>query len=390
MARAAPDAHAYSVIFVGRKAHIAQRYLGNLDGPHEMGHSKGFWLGFVLVIAVAAVSPQFLSRYELLNFSNFLTNVFLALGLCLIWGFCGILSLGQTAFAGIGGYAYGVVGINLIEAHGNTHLALLVGLLVPVLFAAVLGYVMFYARLKGVYVAILMLLVTLLFQAFLNQTAGPQWYIGEAHLGGNNGLGRFSGDIREPPSLMLGFGTTVVDFTGSSHAFFYLTLGLLVLVYLGLRWLVNSEFGHVLIAIREEPELTESFGYDIRLLQLLVFCVAALLAAMTGILYVSWGNFITPDVFGVYNNILPVIWVAVAGRKSLTATVIGTVFLVWLSQRLAIGGDFALIFLGGILIVVTLLAPDGIITGLVSVYSRSRQRILKQGSDGAAVKEVGE
>lgn len=375
---------------MGRNIHTPQRYLGNLNGPHEMGHSRGFWLGFVLIVAVAAAAPQFLSRYELLNFSNFLTNVFLALGLCLIWGFCGILSLGQAAFAGIGGYAYGVVGINLIEAYGNTHLALLAGLLVPVLFAALLGYVMFYARLKGVYVAILMLLVTLLFQAFLNQTAGPQWYIGEAHLGGNNGLGRFSGDIREPPSLILGFGTAVVDFTGSSQAFFYLTLGLLVLVYLGLRWLVNSELGHILIAIREEPELTETFGYDVRLLQLLMFCVAALLAALTGILYVSWGNFITPDIFGVYNNILPIIWVAVAGRKSLTATVIGTVFLTWLSQRLALEGDFALIVLGGILIVVTLLAPDGLITGLVDVFTRCRQRIYRQRNDGAAAEEAGE
>ena len=107
-------------------------------------------------------------------------------------------------------------------------------------------------------------------------------------------------------------------------------------------------------------------------------------------LYVSWGNFITPDIFGVYNNILPVIWDAVAGRKSLTATVIGTVFLTWLSQRLALEGDFALIVLGGILIVVTLLAPDGLITGLVDGFARCRQRIQRQGSEGAAAKEAGE
>ncbi len=106
-----------------------------------------------------------------------------------------------------------MVGINLIEAQGNTDLALLAGLLVPAAVAAVLGYIMFYARLKGVYVAIMMLVVTLLLESFLNQTAGPQWFIGKAHLGGNNGLGRFSADIHEPPSLLLGWGESVVEFT---------------------------------------------------------------------------------------------------------------------------------------------------------------------------------
>lgn len=348
------------------------RLLGNLNGPQEMGRSWLFWLGFLGVVALAASAPLLLSRYDLLNFSNFLTSVFLALGLCLIWGFTGILSLGQAAFAGLGGYAYGVVGINFIEQHGNTYLALLAGLAVPVLLAAVLGYVMFYARLKGVFVAILMLLVTLLFETFMNQTAGQHWFIGKAHLGGNNGLGRFSGAIREPPSLTFGFGEHVVEFTGRSQEFFYLTLGLLVAVYLALRWLVNSDLGHILVAIREEPERTEALGHDIRLIQLTVFCVAAMLAALSGILYVSWGNFITPDVFGVYNNILPVIWVAVAGRKSLTATVIGTVALIWLSQLLALQGDFALILLGGLLVAVMMITPEGAITGAVGALSKWR------------------
>ena len=354
-------------------AHRLGRCLGKLNGPQELGRTWAFWTGFLLVVVLVACLPQFVSRYQLLNYNNYLSSVFLALGLCLIWGFAGILSLGQSAFAGLGGYAYGVVGINLIQAHGNTWLALLAGLAVPVALAAALGYVMFFARLKGVFVAILMLVVTLLFETFLNQTAGPQWFIGEAHLGGNNGLGRFSGAIREPPSLTFALGDSAVEFAGSSHAFFYLTLALLVVVYLGLRWLVNSDFGYILVALREDPERTEALGYDIRLMQLLVFCLAALLAALSGILYVSWGNFITPDVFGVYNNILPVIWVAVAGRKSLTATVIGTVGLIWLSQWLALQGDFALIALGGILLLAMMIAPEGVITGLAARVSKWRQ-----------------
>ncbi len=343
---------------------LLDRLLGPINGPLETGRSLPFWLMFVALVAVLAFMPALLSRYELLNFSNFLTNVFLALGLCMIWGFAGILSLGQSAFLGLGGYAYGILGLNLIETHGNTWLALLAGLGFPVLVAALLGWIMFYARLKGVYVAILMLVVTLLVETFLNQTAGQGWFIGNTHLGGNNGLGRFSGVIREPPSLTLGFSADgMVIFKGKTQAFYYLILGLGVLAYLGLRALVNSRVGHVLVAIREDPDRTEALGYDVRLLQLGVFCLSALFASLSGILYVSWGNFITPNVFGVYYNILPVIWVAVAGRKSLTATVLGTVFLVWLSQKLAIQGDIAFVVLGGILLAGMLLLPEGVLTG---------------------------
>jgi branched-chain amino acid transport system permease protein len=354
---------------------VMQKYLAGFVGPHEMGRHWGFWVGFLVVIAVGAAAPDYLSRYELLNFSNFLTNTFLALGLCVMWGFCGILSLGQGAFLGLGGYAYGVAGINFIESHGHTWAALGIGLAVPVLVAAVLGYIMFYARLRGVYVAILMLVVTLLLETFLNQTAGQSWFIGEAHLGGNNGLGRFSGVIREPPGLDFGFGE--IEFNGRTRAFYFLTFGLLVVTYLGLRWLVNSKAGRVMIAIREDAARTEALGYDIRLIQLGVFCLGAFLAGLSGILYVSWESFITPSVFGVQNNILPVIWVAVAGRKSLTATVIGTLVLVWLSQKLAVQGNYALVVQGAILILVMMLLPEGVITGLVARAGALRRRLTR-------------
>jgi ABC-type branched-subunit amino acid transport system permease subunit len=351
----------------------AARLIAVLNGPQELGQSRWFWFGFVLACAALLTAPLLLGAYDLLNFSYILTTLFLALGLSLIWGFAGILSLGQAAFLGVGGYTYGIVGINLLESSGNTNLALLAGLAAPVLLAAVLGYIMFYARLKGVSVAILMLVVTLLLETFLNQTAGPQWYIGKAHLGGNNGLGRFSADIHEPPSLILGFGDSVLEFPGSSQQFFYLTALLGIATYLGLRLLVNSRPGRVLVAIREDPDRTEAFGYDVRLIQVLIFCLGALLAGLSGILYVAWGNFITPEVFGVTNNILPIIWVAVGGRKSLTATAISTVALVWLSQLLAIQGEYAFVVLGMLLVLVMLVVPEGMITTAARALNRLRQ-----------------
>jgi branched-chain amino acid transport system permease protein len=243
------------------------------------------------------------------------------------------------------------------------------GIIVPIIAAFVLGYLMFFARLKGVYVAILMLVVSLLFETFLNQTAGPGWYIGEAHLGGNNGLGRFSGVTREAPSLIFSFSESTIEFVGSSIQFYYLCFGLALITFLALRLLVNSSFGYKMIAIREDIDRTEALGHNIKLIQLIVFCVGAGLASMSGILYVSWGNFITPDIFGVYNNILPVIWVAVAGRKSLSAAILGSFFISWISQWLNEQGDYALIALGAILLSSMLLAPEGVIVKITQKFS---------------------
>jgi ABC-type branched-subunit amino acid transport system permease subunit len=351
--------------------HMAERTLCLINGEQEIGRSLGFWIAATAVAIGLITLPRFVSAYALLNYSYILSVAFLALGLCLIWGFAGILSLGQAAFLGLGGYAYGIVGINLSQG-GTTYLALMAGLLIPTLFAAVLGYVMFYARVKGVYVAIMMLVVTLLFETFLDQTAGPQWHIGIADLGGNNGLGRFSANIREPPSLSLGFGAWVLEFSGQSLSLYYLEVALLIIIYLGLRAVVNSRFGLVLAAIRENPERTEAFGYDIRALQLIVFCIGAFLAALSGVLYVSWGNFITPSIFGVTNNILPVIWVAVGGRKSLTASVVSAVALAWLSQRLAMQGEYAFVVMGAFLIVAMMVLPEGIVTAFVRKSQKPR------------------
>ena len=113
-----------------------------------------------------------------------------------------------------------------------------------------------------------MLVVTLLFQTFLNQTAGAQWHIGSAYLGGNNGLGRFSAGITELPSLKLGIGRVVYEFVGTSTAFYYLVFGLAVVTFLGLRVMVNSRIGYIMVAIHEDSDRTEAFGYDVRLIQL--------------------------------------------------------------------------------------------------------------------------
>lgn len=342
------------------------------NGPQTLGRGPAFWLGFAAILALIAASPLFLSRFQIINFSNFLIFGLLAMSLCLIWGYCGILSLGQASFLGIGGYAFGVVAINLINTHGNTDLALLAGILFPVILAAIIGAIMFFAQMKGVYVAILMLVTSRLLEIFLLQTADPKYKIGAAALGGFNGLRPASPNDPLLPNLILGLGTWTVEFDGRGLSFFYLVLAVVTIVYLGLRWLVNSSFGYILIGIREDPDRTETFGYDVRMVQLAVFCVSAAVAGLAGVLYAAWGTYIHPNTFGIANNILPVIWVGVAGRKDLTAALVGALVLQWVSLQLAARGEYALIVMGGILVVAMLVAPDGLITGLARRFQQPK------------------
>lgn len=343
--------------------------LRKLNGPQTAGSGVGFWFGFLAAIVLLALSPLVLGRFQIINFSNFLIFSLLAMSLSLIWGYAGILSLGQAVFLGVGGYAFGVVAINLITSQGNTNLAVLAGVLVPVAFAAVIGALMFFARLKGVYVAILMLVISRLFEIFLLQTADPRYRIGAAALGGFNGLRPASPSDPLLPNLIVGFGSHLLELDGRGLPFFYVVLGVVVVVYLALRWLLNSSFGYVLVAIREDADRTETFGYDVRTVQLVVFCIAASIAGLAGVLYTAWGTYIHPTTFGVANNILPVIWVGVAGRKDITAALTGAFALQWLSLLLASKGEYALIVMGAILVGGMLLAPEGVLTGLVRRFS---------------------
>ena len=135
-----------------------------------------------------------------------------------------------------------------------------------------------------------------------------------------------------------------------------------MLVYLGLRILVNSRFGNVLVALRENPERAEMLGYDIRKYQLAAFVIGSSLAGLSGVLYTSWGQYITPSTMGITAAALPIIWVAVGGRSDLTATLIGTLLVLSVFQALTIyGSQYALVVMGLLLVVTVLVAPQGII-----------------------------
>ena len=345
-----------------------------LDGPQTLGSGPAYWAVVAALVLALALAPEVVSRYQLITFSNFLIYGLLALSLCLIWGYCGILSLGQSAFFCIGGYAYGVIAMNLVEAHGNTHLAMLGGIIVPALAAAIIGGILFFSRIRGVTVAIVMLVFSLLLGLFMRQTADPFYTIGAAALGGMNGLRPALPSDPLLPSLMFGFGGHVIELDGRSVGFYYFVLGVVVAVFLALRWFVNSTWGYVFLGVREDAERTEAFGYDVRLAQLMAFCISAGIAGLSGTLYTAWGTYIHPDGFSVAPNILVVIWVAVGGRKDLGSALLGSLVLNWLSLWLTRYGEFSMFVLGLILIASMLVTPEGLFYTIGRRLARRKPR----------------
>ncbi|TYL97828.1 ABC transporter permease [Bradyrhizobium rifense] len=346
-------------------------FFRRLEGPQTVGRGPAFWSLFAVVMMIAVAYPLFSDGYTVGNTVYFFVWVFIALSLCLIWGYGGSLSFGQTAFFGIAGYGYGVLTLNFGSAYGFTLVALVASVAIAAFFAALLGYFMFFGRIAGVFLGIVTLAVTLMLERFMAQTAGPEWHIGSARLNGFNGMSAM------PPLTIPWPGEPIVLF--ADVGLYYFVLGLLVFVYLALRILMNSSFGNVIVAIRENPERAEMLGYDVRKYQLITFVIGAVLAGMSGVLYTAWGQYITPSSMGMTAAALPLIWVAVGGRSDLTSTVVGTLVVLAAFQALTIyGSQYALVFMGVLLVLTVLIAPNGLVLGTMNWLGRLAARITQR------------
>jgi ABC-type branched-subunit amino acid transport system permease subunit len=353
---------------MGRLSHL----LKLLTGPEDIGRSPLFWAAFVAVSIFLFVYPFWLTEFEVTNIAYYLLNVPIALGLGLLWGYCGVLSFGQVAYFGIAGYVYGIVAGNMIGEAAGPIIGSLCGLAVSALVAAIFGYFVFYGRVQSWIVPILTLVLTLLLETFLGQTAGYQWRIGSVQLGGYNGMTGI-------PAFRLG------EYVVMGYRFYYYVLITVIMTYLCLRLLVNSRHGKVMLAIREDAIRAELLGYDIRARQLVVFVLATILAGVSGLLYVQWGNYITPSQVGLLQASLPVIWVAVGGRESLLAVLLSTCALNWLNYTLSSEGyQYALIITGALLVAVMLFFPSGIVVALARDLPKRGLRALLHGGEGDA------
>lgn len=339
-----------------------ERLLRLLNGSEDIGRGLPYWAFFTAVMALFIAAPLYLSEFAAYNVSFYLLNIPMALGLAILWGYCGVLSFGQVAYFGVAGYAYGVIAGNLISHPLGPIIGSLGGIAAAMLLAGIFGYFVFFARVQTWIVPILTLVLTLLLETFLGQTAGYQWRVGTVQLGGYNGMTGI-------PSF--GFGSYVF----SGYSFFYFVLAVVAVSYLLCRALVNSSFGKVMLAIREDALRTETLGYDIRIRQWIAFVLAAALSGISGLLYVQWGNYITPSQVGLLAAALPVIWVAVGGREKLLAAAIGAYALNWVNYQLSSSGNqYALVIIGALLVAVMLFFPRGLVVSLLDLLVRKPRK----------------
>jgi len=327
-----------------------------LEGQNTLGNSTRFWYGFLVVVGFIFAYPFLTNPFVLKVNTDYFVWMILALSLAVVWGYTGIFNFGQTAFFGLGAYTFGIVGITLIEVTGGTNVAILAAIVVTMIVSALLGYFMFYGQIRGLYVAILTLAVALTGNLILVRTTNTT--IGAAELGGNNG-------VTGIPSLTLGGGP--LSFPLGITAQYYLVALLLVATYLGLRILLNSYYGYVLLAIREDEDRTRMLGYDVRKLKLIAFSLTAGLAGFAGALHAAWGNFIDPTVMGLTAASVPIIWVTVGGRDTLIGPLVAAYALQSISTKLStVGSGYTNIFLGAVFVLVVLFFPDGLIPAIVA------------------------
>ena len=352
-----------------------------------------------VLLAIAALVPAVnllvppesafhVPTYAVSLFGKYLCYALLALALDLVWGYCGILSLGHGAFFALGGYAMGMYLMRQIGSrgvYGNPELpdfmvflnwqelpwfwygfdlfpfAMLMVLFVPGLLAFVFGWFAFRSRVNGVYLSIITQAMTYaLMLAFFRNDMG---------FGGNNGLTDYK-DI-------LGFS---VQSAGTRNVLFAMSAIMLALCLLIASGIVRSKFGKVLVGVRDAESRVRFLGFRVENIKLFTFVVSAMMAGIAGALFVPQVGIINPGEFAPANSIEVVVWTAVGGRGTLIGPIIGAV-LVNAGKSFFTGAfpEFWLYALGGLFIAVTLFLPKGIV-GTIQ-HGWNGRRAMKAAAD---------
>ena len=362
-------------------------------GPKFMQSDRGGKILLAILLAAAILIPFanqvipvgsifHISTYTLSLISKYLCYALAAIALDMVWGYCGILSLGHAAFFALGGYAMGMYLMRQIGdrgVYGNPNLpdfmvflnwkelpwywhgfdmfwfAMLMVVLVPALLAYVFGWLAFRSRVTGVYLSIITQALTFaLMLAFFRNEMG---------FGGNNGLTDFK-DV-------LGFD---LQSDATRVGLFLVTTVVLAAGYMVSRYIVQSKMGRVVIAVRDAEDRARFIGYKTESFKLWIFVFSAILAGIAGALYVPQVGIINPGEFSPLNSIELVVWVAVGGRGTLYGAVAGA-FLVNYAKTYFTGAlpEVWLFALGALFIVVTLFLPQGIVGLIAKLKSRKTE-----------------
>jgi urea transport system permease protein len=341
------------------------------------------WLFTLFAVVANRAFPEdsalHVSTYSITLLGKYLCYATLALSVDLIWGYCGILSLGHGAFFALGGYGMGMYLMRQIGDRGvyghpelpdfmvflnweslpwywlgfdSFSFAMLMALVIPGLLAFAFGWLAFRSRVAGVYLSIMTQALTYaLMLAFFRNEMG---------FGGNNGLT----DFKE----VLGFD---LQADSTRTVLVLASLSLLTLAYLACRYIVSSKFGRVILSVRDLEARTRFLGYRTEHYKVWLFVFSAMLAASAGALYVPQVGIINPGEFSPLNSIEIVVWVAVGGRGTLYGAIIGALLVNYAKSRFTAWMPEAWLFaLGALFVAVTVFLPQGL-TGLLANRKKS-------------------
>ncbi|MEM9120137.1 MAG: urea ABC transporter permease subunit UrtC [Cyanobacteria bacterium P01_F01_bin.56] len=318
------------------------------------------------VILMAVILPLVLSGFRLGLLGRFLSLAIVALGIDLIWGFTGLLSLGHGIFFALGGYAFamflqlnslgegqipeffGLYGVDTLPwfwgPFASLPFTLIAIFAIPAIVAGLLGYLVFRNRIRGVYFSILTQAALVVFFNLFN---GQQKWIN-----GTNGL-------KTDTSTFMG---QEVGSDRMQMTFYLTTVVMLVLIYLLSRWLTSGRFGRLLVAIRDDENRVRFSGYDPTGFKVLVFAVSGAIAGIAGALYTVQSGIVSPQYMDIAFSIEMVIWVAVGGRATLVGAILGALLVNW--ARALLSESFPevwLFFQGALFLLVVTALPDGIV-----------------------------
>lgn len=336
------------------------------------------------VLLFLIVFPLFTQTFRVEMMGRFVTYVIFAISLDLLWGYTGLMSLGHAVFFGMGGYAIAICyslqngvpafmtreGLTAIPSFlvplENPAFAIIIGLILPMLFAFILGHFLFRSKVNGVFFAIITLALAQIFKDFvINQ---------QKYTNGFNGL---QGVPRFPVN---GVQLTKIQF-------YYVILLVAVLVYVFCLWLTKSRFGKVIVSIRENEARLGFFGYKPSNFKIAIYVISGFIAGLAGILYTPMTNGITPENISVTASTAVLIWLAVGGRGNLTGAIVGTLLINWAQSLLSeTFADYWQLILGVVLLLIVFFVPNGIIGKIIETQyhiriNRKREKIAVSHAD---------
>jgi urea transport system permease protein len=336
---------------------------------------------FVVGVIFLLIAPFIMSDFRLSLLGKFAAFAILALGIDLIWGYTGILSLGHGVFFGLGAYCMAMhlklvasgdslpdfmswSGVETLpwfwQLFHSPIVAFLLALLIPALIASILGFLTFRNRIKGAFFSILsQALVIITVTLFIGQ---------QGYTGGTNGLTNFD--------TFLGFD---LGSQSTKITLYFITIAVMFGMYFLCRKLISSRFGNILVAIRDGENRVRFTGYNPVTYKVFVYCLSASLAGLAGVLFVLQEGIISPAQMGIIPSIEMVLWVAIGGRATLIGAIVGAIVTnqakTFFSESFP---DGWLLFMGATFIASVLIFPKGIM-GLID---KVQEMILKRWKRG--------